>query len=85
MQRGGGWAREGGALLSTNPKESALRKNLLPALWGPVVIKLGVGMHWEGGGRDPDILGAGEGGQVLSAHPRKEKGIIHCRLQFSRG
>lgn len=23
-----------------------------------MVIKLGVGMHWEGGGRDPDVLGA---------------------------
>lgn len=43
-----------------------------------MVIKLGVGMHWEGGGRDPDVLGAGEGGQALSAHPKKEKGIIHC-------
>lgn len=43
-----------------------------------MVIKLGVGMHWEGGGRDPDVLGAEKGGQALSAHPKKEKGIIHC-------
>lgn len=26
----------------------------------------------------PRRSGGGEGGQALSAHPKKEKGIIHC-------